>query len=508
MAQDYNMLLDSVVTYKYSEDRDSSRYYKYDYLYNDEGRLTRETFWFWDSENSRWTGGGGTWEEFYSYSRREFEYDSHGNQIKTLIYYWEEESQQFIAYRKIDKEFDKSGNITMLAHKQWDTIQKSWIGLNSYWAGLLGRTEYTYDSLNRPTSELLLLWNHDINDWKSHEKDLYWYGKTGENKYHENYLWDYGSDNWISIKKEKFIYDLSNNLVYNYLWYFRRWNGTLLERKTNMNYDSEDRLIWYRHDSLNHKRLVWIPERYGEYEYLNSGLTTLVWTYRFDIKENKWISFKDYKLEYEYDDQGNIIMESRYSFRYDSIYTPDYKNEYSYDQSGRLLIKAKYKGFQDHWVGEQQGKEENTYDQDGNLILWTVFSWDGESQSWKPIYFKEKDYNQSGFLISDKYYLQFTSKPTLELFTNSIYYYNGLVTEIDEVVQEPFLIYPNPTSGFINILGLTQPVEARIFSLQGQLLKSIQQVQNTINISDLHPGMYIINLYVWDQILVRKIVKE
>jgi hypothetical protein len=67
-------------------------------------------------------------------------------------------------------------------------------------------------------------------------------------------------------------------------------------------------------------------------------------------------------------------------------------------------------------------------------------------------------------------------------------------------------IFPNPTSGIVNITGLTQPAEVKIYSLQGQLLKSLRQVQSGINVSDLSSGVYIIHLTSGGDITVRKLV--
>ena len=69
-------------------------------------------------------------------------------------------------------------------------------------------------------------------------------------------------------------------------------------------------------------------------------------------------------------------------------------------------------------------------------------------------------------------------------------------------------IFPNPTSGHINIRGLNQAANVSICNTQGKLLKSYEEVNNSIDISDLKPGIYILVLKAEGQSLVRKIVKE
>jgi len=69
-------------------------------------------------------------------------------------------------------------------------------------------------------------------------------------------------------------------------------------------------------------------------------------------------------------------------------------------------------------------------------------------------------------------------------------------------------IYPNPTSGTIYITGLTRPVDARIFSIQGKLLKSDNLIDRRIDISDLPSGAYLGNIISGDKIVKKTIVKR
>jgi len=87
----------------------------------------------------------------------------------------------------------------------------------------------------------------------------------------------------------------------------------------------------------------------------------------------------------------------------------------------------------------------------------------------------------------------------------------GFVSGRDDIllpVEEDISIFPNPTSGTINITGLTQPATIKIYNLQGQLVKSFYQVQKYIDLTDLDKGVYILNLEFEDQRVVRKVVKE
>ena len=153
------------------------------------------------------------------------------------------------------------------------------------------------------------------------------------------------------------------------------------------------------------------------------------------------------------------------------------KTEYSYDEAGNLTLGGHYKWDSElnYWTGDW--KREYSFDEAGNQTIYVSFNWDSEANNW---------------VVSSK----------------SFYYYSSS-TGIYQKANDKIVLFPNPTSGIINTIGLTQPANIKIYNLQGQLLNSYYQVNNnTITLSDLHSGVYIMNLMVGDEIVVKKIVKE
>jgi hypothetical protein len=92
------------------------------------------------------------------------------------------------------------------------------------------------------------------------------------------------------------------------------------------------------------------------------------------------------------------------------------------------------------------------------------------------------------------------------LSSRSHYYYNAHLTTVKNICLEEIDIFPNPTTDIINITGLSHPAEVRLFSIQGQLLKTVHQVESTIDVSDLPTGVYFVNLTTGMESVVRKIV--
>ncbi|WP_340112562.1 BspA family leucine-rich repeat surface protein [Maribellus mangrovi] len=78
----------------------------------------------------------------------------------------------------------------------------------------------------------------------------------------------------------------------------------------------------------------------------------------------------------------------------------------------------------------------------------------------------------------------------------------------DLFTAESFSVYPNPTPGIVSIEDLNEPVDIKIYSTNGQLLKSFHLVSNTIDISEFPAGFYIMNLTSKNKSFAEKIIKE
>jgi hypothetical protein len=75
-----------------------------------------------------------------------------------------------------------------------------------------------------------------------------------------------------------------------------------------------------------------------------------------------------------------------------------------------------------------------------------------------------------------------------------VIYKEGLVGSI-EPTQTSTLVYPNPTTGWMQILTAVE-TEAQIFSIQGHLLQrfEVSEVAKPIDVSTLPSGVYILRI--------------
>ncbi|MDR3339363.1 MAG: InlB B-repeat-containing protein [Candidatus Symbiothrix sp.] len=86
-------------------------------------------------------------------------------------------------------------------------------------------------------------------------------------------------------------------------------------------------------------------------------------------------------------------------------------------------------------------------------------------------------------------------------------------TAITEVKKEDFKIYPNPAKNIINISGITEFDNVQISDLSGRIVKtlratSLQDGAQTIDISTLPKGIYLLKIYTDKGMAVSKVVKE
>ena len=82
-----------------------------------------------------------------------------------------------------------------------------------------------------------------------------------------------------------------------------------------------------------------------------------------------------------------------------------------------------------------------------------------------------------------------------------------LITSVDEIAESEIKIYPNPTTGQLNIETERRFSEIKIFDVTGKLLLD-QRFSDQIDLGGFVPGLYLLELRDEDSIYRKKIVKE
>ena len=93
--------------------------------------------------------------------------------------------------------------------------------------------------------------------------------------------------------------------------------------------------------------------------------------------------------------------------------------------------------------------------------------------------------------------------------TNSTFVLSELTTSSHHLDEASIAVFPNPAQNFINITGENLDYEYTIQNLQGQRLISSNFSQSeTIDLSGLSPGLYLINVMTDGKKTTKKIVKN
>jgi hypothetical protein len=178
-----------------------------------------------------------------------------------------------------------------------------------------------------------------------------------------------------------------------------------------------------------------------------------------------------------------------------SEWTPTRKEELAYNATGQPILSIISEG---NGTLTERLRTERVYDSADRLVLETQTGWiqrwpvlysnfikrlkvirsfDADGEIGKEIWFRWDEYSES-FVIDRK----------------DNYFYHSISTGYPDTAIDPIWIYPNPSSGILNVSGLIRSAEVKIYSIQGTLLKSMQNVEFSFDISDLSSGAYLIQI--------------
>ncbi|MBW8359520.1 MAG: T9SS type A sorting domain-containing protein [Weeksellaceae bacterium] len=77
-----------------------------------------------------------------------------------------------------------------------------------------------------------------------------------------------------------------------------------------------------------------------------------------------------------------------------------------------------------------------------------------------------------------------------------------------ETVTEEFSIYPNPVKDLLHFKTKERIVKAEVYDLSGRIVRSSGVSQNSVDLSELPKGNYLIRIHTKDQIIIKKLLKE
>ena len=208
---------------------------------------------------------------------------------------------------KYEATYDAYDNCTLYTTYEYQTDLGTWKTTNIY------KPEYTYNDKGLKTQYVYSYWNQD-NGWTNSYKDKYEYDAQGRETLHMNYNWDTSKSDWAQSEKTETGYtDPSDGVVY-VLKHTQHWNGTSWSSYSLKSYTYTDgKQTKYVYSQMENSQLV---VKYTITTSYNSKGQVI-------LEETEYTSSSKSRVEYMYDDFGNLIAqlnsssgETTYSIRY------------------------------------------------------------------------------------------------------------------------------------------------------------------------------------------------
>ena len=306
--------------------------------------------------------------------------------------------------------------------------------------------EHSYDSQNRRIST--------VNTYEDGSKDKVEYTYNNQSLVEKATQYEFEEGVWVEDGLNVFEYDANGNMVL----------VTVFDREDN----------------------VWEKDEKTEFTYQNGKLVSEM---QYDWLLGEWV--EDQSIEYNYDAQGDLVESIEFDL-VDLAWLKDNRMEYTYDANHNCTSQAEYdfNNILGDW--EIENKMTLTYDLSvpSNTIAGLDFFDDAAiTMNNKPLTIEETTYDDE---MASIFYTLYYSE------TTGIGEHNG----------SQIALWPNPASETLslNAKGLQQ---VEIFSMDGRQVMHLENGIETIDVSALSRGCYLLNVTFADgSKAVRKFVKE
>ena len=161
-------------------------------LYNEDGQITAYAEYAWDNLCSDWKYHGQAYTCIYDYN---------GNILEKTVYQWDGIQDLYIQFSCWKYSYDKFDNLTDSCFFYWDAGTESWIGQ--------GSKVCTYDEDGNPTQILYYHWDNVNKCWNYYRIEKSYYDEYGKRTDWQRYTWDTISNEWTGSCPE--CINIANN---------------------------------------------------------------------------------------------------------------------------------------------------------------------------------------------------------------------------------------------------------------------------------------------------------
>ena len=269
------------------------------------------------------------------------------------------------------------------------------------------RQEYEYDAQRRLIRDVFYEFSINVREktvtyWRKQEL-LFTYleGKTKEKI---SYKRDISLGELIPDQKVIQAFDENDNLLKEEIFYWKAGDETwFLTKEFEYAYDVNGHQILTSEKSWDYYAGLELGIKKMEFEFDDYGNILSEINYIWSRDSVTW-KF-DSKINYNYQENGELNSKIGYMWDLsESHWTQTYREYYEYDSTGNTIkeIKSIWNDAQGDWVNQQL--EEYKFDENGNRTFYSYSNWTQEKNEWYPISKEENSFdNQSNQTLRSYY---------------------------------------------------------------------------------------------------------
>ncbi|MFO7723110.1 MAG: T9SS type A sorting domain-containing protein [Bacteroidales bacterium] len=390
----------------------------------------------------------------------------------------------------------------------------------------VGKSQYLVQTLD---SVYYTQWRHDFFFYDSLGRNTEWLTKgihQGSTFWSARHEYQYDTNNrliveieddcdvpfngWYPYRKYTFHYDVDgkDSVIYTASW-----------KASTMSYDVFGRSLFTYSAAGKPEEVVgsswqgpsstWAPRSKVTYAYDSNGYLSAETTYEYSNSLNDWEPY--YRMLYTRNAQGQVLVGMYQDWKwgyYPNMWNNIYRDIYGYDAFGNIVevVSSDFEPLYNQWTTSY--KSEHLYDlsmQAKKLLL--------------PVPVEKGTFNSREFsfrvnkptVILGYNYIQNNWVPTGD---SVVYFYSDFNIGMNKINADQNLhIYPNPTTGILNVNGLPAVsglFEVTVFDLSGKNICSSNFADNKIDLSFLPSGMYILEIKSKEnnQFFRQKLIKQ
>jgi hypothetical protein len=281
------LLLDSLVFFRFFDDKDSIKSGKNIYRYDLNRYQTYKVQYSWKDDINK----------LIEDNKQQYQYDDYGNILFFEYFDWNVSANNWVISIKDRYEYEYGEGRTVLSsiYYQWDTDKNAW--------SFISKLTNSYDNNENPISSFSYKWDDINNIWIEDTKEEFFYDFIGNLTSSIQYSWSILDNDWVKQTKKEQSYDDMNNLTISEIFTWntdgQRWVTYI---RNEYSYNANGKLTLAVNIDSTH-----ICECTAKYElfYDNNALSYEI-IYKWDYEYNNWV--KEGKNEYESLNNGSITL--------------------------------------------------------------------------------------------------------------------------------------------------------------------------------------------------------